>query len=320
MAGRARLAPAAWTARLPPLAWLGIAAALLVTAAFARWRTVTGDPVVAATLELKIAAVDSLAGPWLVGATTLLVVTRAVAVAAGRPQRLLRLVGTALTVVLVVLLGVIAVALVRTVDPPIDTDRAPVFTQPGPALLPAAGALLTCLVGIWSAPTRRAGPAPPGSDRTGPALPGSRRGAPAPPGYRWRRVGVLLLAAGWATVAVAVLLPSWTREYPDRVEVDNSLDLVFVALPFALFGALLAVPSLLRTGAARRPWREASRGWSIATTLGCGSSIGAIWYFVANDPYRQAAGMYAARPGAGTALALLGCVLIAISGALPDDR
>ncbi|MFE0590223.1 hypothetical protein [Micromonospora echinospora] len=297
---RARLAPAAWTARLPPVAWLVLAAALLVTAAFTRWRTVTGDPVVAATLEQKVAAVGALAGPWLVGATTLLVVTRAVAAAAGRPQRLLRLVGTALAVVLVVLLGVIAVSLVRTVDPSFDTDRGPVSTQPGPALLPAAGALLACLVGIWSAPARPA--------------------AVRPPRSRWRRAGVLLLAAGWATVAVAVGLPSWRREYPDRVEVDASLDLVFVALPFALVGALLAVPSLLRTGTARRPWREASQGWSIATTLGCGSSIGAIWYFVANDPYRQEAGMSSARPGAGTALALLGCVLIAVSGALPDDR
>ncbi|MEU4567661.1 hypothetical protein [Micromonospora sp. NPDC023956] len=300
MARRARLTPATWTARLPPAAWLVFAAALLVTAAFTRWRTVTGDPVVAATLEQKVAAVGAVAGPWLVGATTLLVVTRAVTVATGRPQRLLRLVGTALAVVLVVLLAVIAVSLVRTLDPPFDTGRGPVFTQPGPALLPAAGALLACLVGIWSAPTR-------------PAVAG-------PPRARWRGLGVLLLAAGWATVAVAVLLPSWRREYPDRVEVDTSLDLVFVALPFALVGALLAVPSLLRTGTARRPWREASRGWSIATTLGCGSSIGAIWYFVANDPYRQEAGMSSARPGAGTALALLGCVLIAVSGALPDDR
>ncbi|BCL16442.1 hypothetical protein [Micromonospora sagamiensis] len=300
MTGRARLAPAAWTTRLPPVAWLGFAATLLVIAAFARWRTVTGDPVTAATLEQKIAAVGSVAGPWLVGATTLLVVTRAVAVAGGRPQRLLRLVGTALAVVLLVLLGVIAVALVGTVEPPVGSARTSVSTQPGPALLPAAGAVLACLVGIWSAPARRA--------------------APGPRGSRWRRLGVLLLAAGWATVAVAVLLPAWRREYPDHIEVDTSLDLVFVALPFALAGALLAVPSLLRTGTARRPWREASRGWSIATTLGCGTSILAIWYFVANDPYRQEAGMSSARPGAGTALALLGCVLIAVSGALPDDR
>lgn len=296
MARRARLAPAAWTARLPPAAWLAIAAALLVTAAFTRWRTITGDPVVAAGLEQKVAAVGPVAGPWLVGATTLLVLTEAVALAAGPVQRRLRLTGTALAVVLTGALGMIAGSLVGT----LDTDQGQVSSQPGPALIAAAAAVLACLAGIWSVPVRRTDQA-------------VRRS-------RWRRLGVGLLAAGWATVAVAVLLPSWRREYPDRVEVDNSLDLVFVALPFALVGALLAVPSLLRVGAARRPWREASRGWSIATTLGCGSSILAIWYFVANDPYRQEAGMSSARPGAGTALALLGCVLIAVSGALPDER
>ncbi|WDZ87654.1 hypothetical protein [Micromonospora cathayae] len=300
MVRRARLTPAAWTARVPSVAWLTLAVVLLVVAAFTRWRTISGDPVVVAALEQKIAAVGPVAGPWLVGATTLLVLTEAVALAAGRTQRRLRLAGTGLAVVLVVLLGMIAVLLVRTLDVPAGTGRGQVSTQPGPALLPAGGAVLACLAGIWSAPVRRA--------------------VPPLPSSRWRRVGVALLAAGWVTVAVAVGLPSWRREYPDRVEVDSSLDLVFVALPFALAGALLAVPSLLRTGAARRPWREASRGWTIATVLGCGSSIMAIWYFVANDPYRQAAGMSGARPGAGTALALLGCVLIASAGALPDGR
>lgn len=312
MVRRARLTPAAWTARLPPAAWLSIAAALLVTAAFTRWRTLTGDPVVVASLEQKIAAVGPAAGPWLVGATTLLVLTEAVALAAGPVRRRLRLAGTALAVVLTGALGLLAAALVGTVDTAFDADRGQVSSQPGPALIPAAAAVLSCLAAIWSAPPRRTAR----TRRTEPG-PGQRT---EPGRVRWRPVGVGLLAAGWATVAVAVLLPSWRREYPDRVEVDNSLDLVFVALPFALVGALLAVPSLLRAGVARRPWREACRGWSIATTLGCGSSILAIWYFVAHDPYRQAAGMSAARPGAGTALALLGCVLIAVSGALPDER
>ncbi|WBB81744.1 hypothetical protein O7606_10490 [Micromonospora sp. WMMD882] len=317
MARRRRLAPAAWTARVPPIVWLAVAATLVAVALSTRWRALGGDPVLTGSMEQQVGAVGPAAAGWLTGSATLLVLTQAAALAAGRAQQRLRQAGTAFAAVLTVALGALAVTLTGTVEGPFDDERTLVSSQPGPALLAAAGALLACLVGIWSAPTR------PASGDAGRAhtLGGGTFGGGTPGrSARWRRLGVLLLAVGWATVAVAVLLPAWRREYPNRVEVDTSLDLAFVTAPVALVGALLAVPSLLRVGSARRPWREASRGWSIATTLGCGSSTLVVWYFVANDPYRQEDGMTSARPGAGTALALLGCVLVAVAGALPDDR
>ncbi|MEV7331590.1 hypothetical protein [Micromonospora sp. NPDC093244] len=134
---------------------------------------------------------------------------------------------------------------------------------------------------------------------------------------RWRRLGSAVLLAGVLAVAVAPLLPAWRTVYPDGTQLKSGAQVGWVAVPVALVAAAVATVSLTRTGPARRPWREASLGLLIANALTCGGLTGAVWIAQAHDAYAREAGMLSTDPGAGTWLALLGCLLIPLAGTLP---
>ncbi|MEU1240999.1 hypothetical protein ABZ388_11620 [Micromonospora parva] len=133
-----------------------------------------------------------------------------------------------------------------------------------------------------------------------------------------RRRGLLLLAVGVVLLVAAFWLPGWRSMYPDRTEVVPGARLVGWALPFAVIAAGSAVLSLTTTGGpARRVWRQASRGLLIANALACGSLTGVYWYFEAEDPF-VGHELLSTAPGPGIVLALVGCLLIPLAGALPE--
>ncbi|MET8908602.1 hypothetical protein [Micromonospora sp. NPDC004551] len=141
--------------------------------------------------------------------------------------------------------------------------------------------------------------------------------APGAPVPRRRRVGAALLGAGLLTVLTAAASPAWRTVYADRVALRPGAQLLWVALPWALVCGLVAVVSLARVGPSRRPWRVASRGLLVSTVLAGAALTAAWWYFSATDPYAREDGMLSTGPGPGTWLALLGCLLVPLAGALP---
>ncbi|MET8834268.1 hypothetical protein ABZV78_10160 [Micromonospora sp. NPDC004540] len=143
-----------------------------------------------------------------------------------------------------------------------------------------------------------------------------------PPGAllsRRRRVGAALLGAGLLAVLAIPALPAWRTVYPDRVALRPGGQLLWVVLPWALVCGLVAVVSLARVGPSRWLWRDVSRGLLVSTVLAGGVATAGWWYFSATDPYAREAGLVSTGPGAGALLALLGCLLIPLAGALPDD-
>ncbi|MGW9195667.1 hypothetical protein [Micromonospora chersina] len=143
--------------------------------------------------------------------------------------------------------------------------------------------------------------------------------APGAPLSRRRRVGVTLLGAGLLAVLTTAALPAWRTVYPDRVDLRSGSQLLWVALPWALVCGLAAVVSLARVGPSRWLWRDVSRGLLISTVLAGGAVTAAWWLFSATDVYALEDGMVSTGPGPGTWLALLGCLLVPLAGALPDD-
>ncbi|WNM40367.1 hypothetical protein RMN56_03140 [Micromonospora halotolerans] len=136
---------------------------------------------------------------------------------------------------------------------------------------------------------------------------------------RRRRLGAALLGAGLLAVLTTAAFPAWHTVYPDRVALRPGSQLLWIALPWALVCGLVAVVSLARVGPSRSLWRDVSRGLLISTVLGGGALTAAWWYLSATDSYRIEDGMLSTGPGAGTLLALLGCLLVPLAGALPDD-
>ncbi|KAB1909940.1 hypothetical protein [Micromonospora sp. AMSO31t] len=139
------------------------------------------------------------------------------------------------------------------------------------------------------------------------------------PRSRRRRVGAALLGAGLLAVLTAGALPAWRTVYPDRVALDPGSQMLWLALPWALVCGLVAVVALVRIGPSRSLWRDVSRGLLISTVLVGGALTAVWWYLSATDPYRLEDDMVSTRPAAGTLLVLLGCLLIPLAGALPDD-
>ncbi|MGW4154083.1 hypothetical protein ACWEDF_13120 [Micromonospora chersina] len=143
--------------------------------------------------------------------------------------------------------------------------------------------------------------------------------APGAPLSRRRRVGVTLLGAGLLAVLAAPALPAWRTVYPDRVDLRSGRELLWVALPWALVCGLAAVVSLARVGPSRWLWRDVSRGLLISTVLAGGALTAVWWLFSATDVYAREDGMASTGPGPATWLALLGCLMVPLAGALPDD-
>ncbi|MET7802944.1 hypothetical protein [Micromonospora chersina] len=136
---------------------------------------------------------------------------------------------------------------------------------------------------------------------------------------RRRRVGVALLGAGPLAIVTAAALPAWHTVYPDRVDLRSGRELLWIALPWALVCGLVAVVSLARVGPSRWLWRDVSRGLLISTVLAGGAVTAVWWLFSATDVYAREDGMVSTGPGPATWLALLGCLLVPLAGALPDD-
>ncbi|MFI6330989.1 hypothetical protein ACIBBG_22115 [Micromonospora chersina] len=136
---------------------------------------------------------------------------------------------------------------------------------------------------------------------------------------RRRRVGVALLGAGPLAIVTAAALPAWRTVYPDRVDLRSGRELLWIALPWALVCGLVAVVSLARVGPSRWLWRDVSRGLLISTVLAGGAVTAVWWLFSATDVYAREDGMLSTGPGPATWLALLGCLLVPLAGALPDD-
>ncbi|MDG4837519.1 hypothetical protein O7631_13415 [Micromonospora sp. WMMD967] len=147
-----------------------------------------------------------------------------------------------------------------------------------------------------------------------PTMPGA---APSRPPRRL--TGSALLAVGVLLVVVSFWLPAWRSVYPGRTDVTPGTEVIGWALPFAVIATVFAVLSLANVGPARWVWRQASLGMLVSNVLACGSLTGVFWYFEANDPYVEDE-LLGTGPGVGTLLALLGCLLIPLAGALPDDK
>ncbi|MFG1913381.1 hypothetical protein [Micromonospora sp. NPDC048898] len=143
--------------------------------------------------------------------------------------------------------------------------------------------------------------------------------AAAPSRPPWRRTGAALLAVGVLLVVVAFWLPAWRSVYPGSTDVTPGRRVIGLALPFAVIAAVFAVLSLANAGPSRWVWRQASLGMLVSNVLACGSLTGVFWYLEANDPYAEEE-LLVTGPGVGTLLALLGCLLIPLAGALPDGR
>ncbi|MEU7802359.1 hypothetical protein AB0J14_04065 [Micromonospora arborensis] len=127
----------------------------------------------------------------------------------------------------------------------------------------------------------------------------------------------MLLIVGVLLVVVAFRLPAWRSVYRGRTNLTPGTEVIGWALPFAVIAAVFAVLSLANGGPARWVWRQASLGMLVSNVLACGSLTGVYWYFEAEDPYVEDE-LLVTGPGAGTLLALLGCLLIPLAGALPD--
>ncbi|MEU8333216.1 hypothetical protein [Micromonospora sp. NPDC048839] len=139
------------------------------------------------------------------------------------------------------------------------------------------------------------------------------------PRASWRWAGRALLIVGVLLVVVAFWLPAWRSVYPGSTDVTPGRRVIGWALPFAVIAAVFAVLSLANAGPSRWVWQQASLGMLVSNVLACGSLTGVFWYLEANDPYAEEE-LLASRPGVGTLLALLGCLLIPLAGALPNGR
>ncbi|NBE84996.1 hypothetical protein [Micromonospora rubida] len=130
-------------------------------------------------------------------------------------------------------------------------------------------------------------------------------------------MGGVLLLGGWGAVGAAMVLPFWRTVHPDQVTLRLGFELSFVVLPLALGGGLASVASLALP--ARSAWRQASRGFLLGNALSCGSLTGVGWLLTATDPYAPEHGVVSSGPGAGLFLALLGCLLVPLTGSLPPS-
>ncbi|MEU7587415.1 hypothetical protein AB0A95_14050 [Micromonospora sp. NPDC049230] len=129
----------------------------------------------------------------------------------------------------------------------------------------------------------------------------------------------MLLIVGVLLVVVAFWLPAWHSVYLGRTDVTPGRRVIGYSLPFAVIAAVFAVLSLANAGPSRWVWRQASLGMLVSNVLACGSLTGVYWYLRAEDPFVKHE-LLSTTPGAGILLALLGCLLIPLAGALPNGR
>ncbi|MGC5288726.1 hypothetical protein [Micromonospora sp. DT231] len=139
------------------------------------------------------------------------------------------------------------------------------------------------------------------------------------PRASWNWAGRALLVVGVLLVVVAFWLPAWRSVYPGWTDVTPGTRLIHYSLPFAVIAAVFAVLSLANAGPSRWVWQQTSLGMLVSNVLACGSLTGVFWYLQANDPYVEEEPLVTG-PGVGTLLALLGCLLIPLAGALPNGR
>ncbi|GAB4101782.1 hypothetical protein AB0C50_07515 [Micromonospora taraxaci] len=134
-----------------------------------------------------------------------------------------------------------------------------------------------------------------------------------------RRAAGALLAVGVLLVACAFSLPAWRSVYPSGTDHTPGTSLLIPVLPLAGLSTVFAVLSLVNSGRHRWAWRQASLGMLVSNVLACGSLTGVFWLFLADEPYADET-LLSTGPGAGTLLALVGCLLIPLAGSLPDNR
>jgi hypothetical protein len=148
---------------------------------------------------------------------------------------------------------------------------------------------------------------------SGPTSPGNARTRAR------QRTAWVLLALGVLLVVVAFSLPAWRSVYPSGTDHIPGTSLLIPALPLAGLSAVFAVLSLVNSGRHRWAWRQASLGMLVSNVLACGSLTTVFWLFLADDPDADET-LLSTGPGAGTLLALVGCLLIPLAGSLPDNQ
>lgn len=270
---------------------------LMVASVLWRWRTISEDPGFNGSPSRNFDAVGPGLAGYLPGIIALLWLAEAALLADARTQRVLRAIGTAVAVVLAVLLVVIAQDMQQTLTSQFPLDPgARAYARPGPAVIVAGAAVLAYLASIWSAPP---GPPAPETPRTA----------------RWW-AGLLTSVAGLLALPPACVLPAWYSVFPDSRRSDPATDAILLILPMALIGGCLAVASLVLAGDAQQDMRRNCRGWLVFTVLSCGGLTALGWGAMATDSDAVEYGLQATYPGGGLLLGLLACLLLPLGGAI----